>query len=681
MFRRRTPTAARSAPPPAGPSPADPSPAGAPPGGADPAAALAEAGWLLPRDLRPGGAARWSLVGTVGSPTATPVDPAGLVVGDGWSLDWWIGADDRWHLPAAEAAVRQQLVADAPVVETLLRVPGGDAVHRAYGVRSPRADGDEWVVAEVRNATAIPFAVALVLRPFVADAVGSATEITVEPVDGGTGRDVAHLVSVDGRPAVVVPRRPARVAAGSAAAGDPVAVVTAGEAGADLVAAHCPEGLASLALVFPLTHTATLRAVLPVGPCEARVAYPAVLPDAAVVASGWDAHRGPVRVEVPEPRLTAGLARASAHVQLAADGEVVRRDGHRSPAVDPGATEVILGAYDLLGRHAEVGAVLARWIDLLADASPPVDALFLTAISRHWLLHRADALLDWMLPEVAAAVERLDRAHRRGQLDGPDRRRAADALRLTGRLLAAAGQGDAGADVARLAATVAEGVAPAEVVGPVEGLLGAARLAAAGEPAGLARARTLLDAASATTTWPGPGPDGRPIGHDLAASAALVHAALALLVGDPADGDPVDGDGTAGGADRDGGPGAPGALHLVPHLPDDWYGAPLELHDAPTAHGLLSFAVRWHGLRPALLWELVPHPDAGPVLLRAPGLDPTWRTTEARGDALLAEVRPPQGLDRLRGVAEHPDIDPAMRRPGEEPPGPDGPLPEGGSFA
>jgi len=42
-------------------------------------------------------------VGTVASPTATPVDTAGLVVREGWSLDWWIGADDRWHLPAREA--------------------------------------------------------------------------------------------------------------------------------------------------------------------------------------------------------------------------------------------------------------------------------------------------------------------------------------------------------------------------------------------------------------------------------------------------------------------------------------------------------------------------------------------------------------------------------------------------
>jgi hypothetical protein len=69
-----------------------------------------------------GGARDATVVGTgVGSPRAS-----------GWQLDWWIGADDRWHVPAREAAVRQQLVDGMPVVQTSMRVPGGDAVQRAY---------------------------------------------------------------------------------------------------------------------------------------------------------------------------------------------------------------------------------------------------------------------------------------------------------------------------------------------------------------------------------------------------------------------------------------------------------------------------------------------------------------------------------------------------------------------
>lgn len=71
-------------------------------------------------------------------------------------------------------------------------------------------------------------------------------------------------------------------------------------------------------------------------------------------------------------------------------------------------------------------------------------------------------------------------------------------------------------------------------------------------------------------------------------------------------------------------------------VPDDWLGQGIEVHDAPTTQGPVSFAVRWHGDRPALLWDA----PAG-VRVTAPGLDPTWSSTQPKGDALLAPVAPP----------------------------------------
>jgi hypothetical protein len=85
-----------------------------------------------------------------------------------------------------------------------------------------------------------------------------------------------------------------------------------------------------------------------------------------------------------------------------------------------------------------------------------------------------------------------------------------------------------------------------------------------------------------------------------------------------------------------------GGLALCSLVPTHWLGQQLEVHDAPTHHGLLSFALRWHGDRPALLWELQPHDGATAVRITAPGLDPSWSTTELRGDALLAPVPPPE---------------------------------------
>jgi hypothetical protein len=48
----------------------------------------------------------WTAVGNLDSPWEAIVDPRGLVTPwyDGWSLDWWIGADDRWHLPSRDGA-------------------------------------------------------------------------------------------------------------------------------------------------------------------------------------------------------------------------------------------------------------------------------------------------------------------------------------------------------------------------------------------------------------------------------------------------------------------------------------------------------------------------------------------------------------------------------------------------
>ena len=82
----------------------------------------------------------------------------------------------------------------------------------------------------------------------------------------------------------------------------------------------------------------------------------------------------------------------------------------------------------------------------------------------------------------------------------------------------------------------------------------------------------------------------------------------------------------------------PGGLALASLVPDAWYGQGWEVHDAPTAAGHVSYAVRWHGDRAALLWEVTPHAGVDRVHLTAPGLDPSWSTTERRGEALLGPV-------------------------------------------
>jgi hypothetical protein len=71
---------------------------------------------------------------------------------------------------------------------------------------------------------------------------------------------------------------------------------------------------------------------------------------------------------------------------------------------------------------------------------------------------------------------------------------------------------------------------------------------------------------------------------------------------------------------------------LFPHgLPSAWRGASIEAHGVSTGpSSTVSLAVRWHGARPAALWEQ----QGTPVLLSAPVLAPGWSSREQAGETL-----------------------------------------------
>src|SRR4051794_19619101 len=133
----------------------------------------------------------WTTVANLASPRKAIVDERGLVTPwfDGWSLDWWIGADDRWHFPSREANVRQSLLGRGPIVETAMRVPGGDAVQRIYAISAD----EEMAVVEIENRSPAPFAVALSVRPYNPEGLAVVERIGLH----GDGR----TATVDGRPA------------------------------------------------------------------------------------------------------------------------------------------------------------------------------------------------------------------------------------------------------------------------------------------------------------------------------------------------------------------------------------------------------------------------------------------------------------------------------------------------
>lgn len=99
---------------------------------------------------------------------------------------------------------------------------------------------------------------------------------------------------------------------------------------------------------------------------------------------------------------------------------------------------------------------------------------------------------------------------------------------------------------------------------------------------------------------------------DLGAASRLVLGARGGLLGDRAD-----------GAD------------VLGALPVEWRGRSIEALRAPVEGGTISFGVRWHGPRPALLWQV--DREGGPFKITAAAIDPDFSTTEQSGEALLAD--------------------------------------------
>lgn len=516
-------------------------------------------------------------IGTTNGGPLAVVDGHGAVhaLDGGWSIDWWAGADDRWHLAGEEAAVRRRLVEATPVVETAMRVPTGDAVARAYGARVGGLAHD-LVAFEVANDSTLPFALAVVLW-------ASAVQ-----VDGSRA-------VLDGTFEVRFARPPSRclVAPDVAAAR---AAVLAGEA----TELDGSVGGPVVALLFPLAHTARLRAtLLPTGGAagdDTGAGAVAETPEAEQVARGWRSQldRG-LAFRLPDERLTAAVDLARAELLLAAGGDL------------EGATTAELAA--LLGALAQQGFVDEAWRiagELLdrqrlngrfgrGDAGRADTVAVLGALGALAGTHLGAELGERVAGPVAKAAHRA--AKDRG-VPG-----TAGALRAAADLLAAAHQPEAATAVAALVA--AHGPQIRLAVEPLDALVAAD---GDGEPA------------------PSGPADGVRFGGPAAELLTRVRPGLV---------DDVPG--------ADGGPG----LDLFAGFPPAWLGQSVELHEAPTRFGPLSCALRWHGARPALLWDLqAPEGRSLPagLTLRAPALDPSWSTTEPRGEALLAEPAPPPNL-------------------------------------
>lgn len=644
----------------------------------------------------------WTVVGNLASPRVGFVDPRGLVTpwAGGWSLDWWIGAEDRWHLPSRDAAVRQTLAGSIPVVETAMRIPGGDAVHRVYAIpASPPDHFGELLVVEVENQSPVPVAVAFAVRP--------SNPVGLAPI-GCIEQDEAAVL-VDDRIALLLPRPPAGVTGSILVAGDCLHRVTAGEAAPGSVDVEDLDGLGQAAFVYPLPHRSTVRVAMPLAserlrssggvPRKSgrRSALPAIdatrWPASADVVRGWQAHlRRGLRLELPDERLQAAvdanraglllfhtgrgitpapwggdpssfLESASLVVTLdrfgfhAEAAEVLRSRPWRSPRQDSGRLrnwEAHAGALWAIAEHhrltgdtallAELVPAVREGVRVLAGHHvvanlPYEDGFWLVRalIDGAWLLRlagdsggadEADAAAAQLRQTITATLDHV--AARLGHVAMPAAPERSFDAGMIGALVACAPLGLLPPDDAWVAGTldlVRERFCIGDAFYDALGHTGLApsltlRIARceleAGDHKAWRRLRWMLEVATPTFAWPEaihPRLGGGSLGdghHGGATAAFLGFVRQAVIRETPA-----------------------GTVALMTIFPPEWAGQPIEVHDAPTHFGRISYALRWHADRAALLWQC----ERPGATLTVPGLDRTFSTDEQSGEALLAPYR------------------------------------------
>lgn len=555
-----------------------------------------------------------------------------------------------------DAAVAQRADEASPVVRTSLRVPGGQLVHRCGGAQ---VSAGEWtgagVLVEVSNDSAVPVAVALVLRPYRLDGTGRIDSLQAVPTPegldlAGSGND-GFVLRVDGTDAVLFDRIPARFAvggtesvhrdlrAGSDTAVDPPELRRL-QYSPDVTAAEQLEA----AFVFPLPHGCSLSAALVSHEARsgARGGFgrtrrseptlPLRLPDLDPVVRGWARHCA------EDPSLQWVIDAASEFVAWSAGMIRVAAPDAVTRSLDPAALEENASAAPRLGiicralgslppseLHLAVAAALIRAQRFSGRVEPRrgQDATASLVWVASALLRGADRTrhADELVGPVAKALDWLGRAAPERDPVGtgpPDRVAQDEALLQVAVGLFAVGQPELAERALAAGRRLFGSRSPVEASGGLPATGSELPPEVSGDamahqlvfevPAAMPGSRhaDLGDTASKRS--------GR--GFDVVHLAELRNRLLSSVVADT--------------------PRGPALFGL---WSEDWNGRQVEIHRMPTAWGRVSAALRWHDDKAALLWDVQPWvgetDGATAPVVTAPALCPGWYGTGWTGEALL----------------------------------------------
>ena len=546
----------------------------------------------------------WNTVYTLGIGAVGGVDDRGAIFPDRrqLSVEVWFGVGDRWMSGGSADGVRQRRVSGLPIIETRQRVGESDLVQTAWADES--GDGQGRINVQLANETDDAVIAAIVVRPLTRLGAGSIEKI----------RCVDELIVANGRPLVAIGRVPGDCATAHDDSREGTAVLDAvslptGER-ANSWETVDPTGAACLAAMIPLTPGVDRTIQILDGREEATVA-PAPL-DA--VERGW-----------------------GSHVAQAAEIELPSWPNHLFPSL----RSSLLAAVD--DRRRPVGD--STWS--LADDALIVSALGALGLGEAGVATTARLLTDvrrghlqrdrW--PDVAAAMAAVV-----GTVDGDamlahERETVATVagymLSLTHEndiapaLIAAVAVSNgpaAASDAAQIRGKADDGIARGLLR---HGWLGSTPLPSEAKPTSVTAEHVAMEMIASAHR----GEPSEPLvhlrskagsswrwGRDGCGDSPHVRAQIVL--------------GLASWCRRVRPVGTGGTIDLLPGMRPKWYGQSLSFSRMPAAGARMSCALRWHGARPALLWEFDGDvPEGYEVTCRQ--LDPSFSSTERSGEVLL----------------------------------------------
>ena len=564
-------------------------------------------------------------VGVISGSRTAWVDTRGRVFIDGcpWSIDWAVRPESAWKFPATEPVIRQRILEGAPIVESVLRYAGVDIVQRVWAIAGRNALGGEgWVICEIHNTAQLPIAAAFMVngwdrsRRWRCHVEASATQFVV-----------------DGRPVAVAERPAARVVCA-----DPLDVALAEDASLDGVNVP-PEAMpesTGAAAVWPLITNASIRIAIPLGiadePAEpggliARVlrkrvpndadssaavtsfGWPQVVPPFDSVVAGWRTHLdAKASVELPDPAVSALVDRCVTGLLTWVGSDVAL--GVPSERVDAMASLALWG-------HTSSARDLESVYRGLSDDIAGAAAFVIAACAS---IHDVDAddFDERVAPCIEHALTSIERQQRRASSDVSPWL-VSSSLMWCGGVMAGLGH-DRLADrlngvTASILSTPGASAGPDENDRHLRSVAGAALLDASPWPILRSLAQTM-DACGGLPCELDPVLDSGVAepGWDSRIAASVLMAVHRMMIGGEAQGVVV------------------GAIPV-----SEWSGQNWQVSRLWHPVGYVSFAVRWHGARPALLWEIVPFAGEGaaPVTIRS-GLDDAFVGSGFVGETLLS---------------------------------------------